>query len=231
MANPLIYMIRADIAEDYVDQHHDWYARRHAPDLMAAGFWAARGYDSATSPNMWNIYEVPDVAIFSSEAYTGGHKADPFLETAVKKLSGRTVSLYTQVLAVDAAGRDMPLIPTLQGKVVLSLRFNSQAGADAIKKWFRETVVAKHLNAAGLGTVRLWGQRDQHPKWPSIEPVWSVGVEWDSEQAAERANARKLLEGAIATGGINASDVKYDLVKKRYALVREDILEDRLASA
>lgn len=231
MANPLIYMIRADIAEDYVDRHHDWYARRHAPDLMAAGFWAARGYDSETSPNMWNIYEVPDVAIFSSEAYTGGHKADPFLESAVKKLSGRTVSLYTQLLAVDSTGHEIPLIPTLQGKWVFNLRFNSQAGVDVIKKWFREAVASKLLNLAGLGTVRLWEQRDQHPKWPSVEPVWSVGVEWDSEQAAERANVRKLFEGAVATGGISATDVKYDLVKKRYAMVREDILEDRLASA
>ena len=32
MANPLVYMIRADITEDYVEPHHEWYARRHAGD-------------------------------------------------------------------------------------------------------------------------------------------------------------------------------------------------------
>src|SRR4051794_5837131 len=88
VANPLIYMIRADIDEDYRHDHHIWYAAKHAPDLMAAGFWSARGYDSDTSPGLWNIYEVPDVAIFSSEAYTAGHKSDAGLETRVKKLHG-----------------------------------------------------------------------------------------------------------------------------------------------
>jgi len=220
--HPLIYMIRADIDDDYVEPHHEWYARRHAPDLMASGFWSARGYDSATSPGLWNIYEVPDVAIFSSEAYTGGHRSDPFLETAVKKLHGRSVSLYTQVRIVDAQGNPIVRPATLRGPVVASLRFESSATADRVASWFDERIVGKHARSPGVRTIRLWEQRERHPKWPSTEPRWSVGVEWESEAALNAAGGRKLLENAAAAG-IDVSKVKVDQVVKRYSLVREDV--------
>ena len=224
MPNPLVYMIRADITEDYVDDHHAWYARRHAPDLMAAGFWSARGYDSSVSPILWNVYEVPDVAIFSSDAYNGGHKADPFLEIAVKKLSGRTVSLYTQLQSVERGGRPQERMTTLRGPVLATLRFDTTADAAAVERWFAERVVPMHRDAPGIRTVRLWEQREQHPKWPTTEPRWSIGVEWASDDAVQSAQGRSMLEKVPAD--INAENVKVDVVKKRYSLVREDIFED-----
>jgi hypothetical protein len=223
---PLIYMIRADIDDDYVEEHHAWYARRHAPDLMAAGFWSARGYDSSTSPGLWNIYEVPDVAIFSSDAYNSGHRSDSFLETAVKKLHGRTVSLYTQLRTVDADGGDLERPPTLRGPVVASLRFDSAASPERVLAWFDERVVRAHDGVRGVRTIRLWEQRERHPKWPSTEPRWSVGIEWQSESALQEAGGRKLLEDAARSPDVNASNVKVDAVIKRYSVVREDVFGD-----
>ncbi len=224
MPNPLVYMIRADITEDYVEPHHEWYARQHAPDLMAAGFWSARGYDSPVSPILWNVYEVPDVAIFSSDAYNGGHKADPFLETAVKKLSGRTVSLYTQLHSVDGTGSRQQRMTTLRGPLLASLRFDTPAEPAAIERWFAERVVPAHRGVNGMRTVRLWEQREQHPKWPTTEPRWSIGVEWTSEDAIAAAQGRGLLERAAAD--IGATRIKVDVVKKRYSLLREEAFED-----
>jgi hypothetical protein len=225
MPNPLIYMVRADLVEDFIDEHHRWYERRHAPDVCAAGFWSARGYDSPVSPHMWNIYEVPNVALFSSEAYTSSHKNDPFVAVAVSKLLGRTVSVYTQVLAVDADGNALSRVPTIRGPALASLRFDTAAGGPAIGAWFRSHVVAPLEGAAGVRTIRLWEQREQHPKWASTEPRWSVGVEWESPAALEAGKARSVLESAAADAAANATNVKVDAVVKRYALVREDLFE------
>lgn len=226
MSVPLVYMIRADFSPDYMEEHHRWYARRHAPDLMSAGFWSTRGYDSPTSPILWNIYEVPDVAIFSSDAYKDSHRADPFLETAVKHLQGRTVSLYTQLRAVDGSGTELRRYPTLRGPVLTSLRFHSGGDAAAVQKWFLNKVVAGHRGVKGVRTVRLWEQREAHPKWPSVEPRWSVGIEWESERAVSEADGRARLESAATDDALRTSGVKVDVTKKRYGLVREDVFEE-----
>ena len=226
MSKPLVYMVRADLDLDYVEPHHAWYARKHAPDNMGAGFWSARGYDSSVSPNMWNIYEVPDVAIFSSEAYNAGHRSDPFLATAVGKLKGRTVSLYTQVEVVAPDGGAMARIPTLRGPSLASARFDSAADPAAIADWFRSRVVREHVGVAGVRTIRLWEQRDSHPKWPTTEPRWSVGIEWASQDALGAADGRGRLAGAAADATLRGSNVKVDAVWKRYSLVREDLFGD-----
>jgi hypothetical protein len=226
MSKPLVYMVRADLDDDYVEPHHAWYARKHAPDNMGAGFWSARGYDSAESPVMWNIYEVPDVAIFSSEAYNAGHRSDPFLATAVGKLKGRTVSLYTQLDVAAGDGRKLEPIPTVRGPSLTSLRFDSAASPAAIAAWFRERVIRGHLGVAGVRTVRLWEQRESHPKWPSVEPRWSVGVEWAAQDAIRAADGRGLLATAAAEPAVAATNVKVDAIWKRYALVREDVFGD-----
>ena len=225
MPNPLVYMVRADLVEDFIEDHHAWYARRHAPDVLAAGFWSARGYDSPVTPHMWNIYEVPNVALFSSEAYTSSHKNDPFVAVAVTKLLGRTVSVYTQVSAVDAAGKALAKIPTIRGPGLTSLRFDTTADAAAIEAWFARVVKA-HVGLPGVRTIRLWEQREQHPKWASAEPRWSVGVEWESGDAIAAAKGRDLLSSAAADPAAKATNVKVDAVVKRYGLFREDLFED-----
>ncbi len=225
MTTPLVYMIRADFAPEYMDEHHAWYARRHAPDLVGAGFWSARGFDATTSPILWNVYEIPDVAIFSSEAYNGAHRADPFLETAVKHLKGRTVSVYAQLRIVDGNGVAAARYPTLRGPVLASLRLETAADDAAVRAWFDAQVLPRHRGIAGVRSVRLWEQREAHPKWPSTEPRWSVGVEWDAEGAAAAADARGLLRAAAQAGDLHATLAKVDVVTKRYALVREDLFE------
>jgi len=226
MPNPLIYMVRADLVEDFVHDHHVWYQRRHAPDVVAAGFWSARGYDSPVTPHMWNIYEVPDVALFSSEAYTGSHKNDPFVAIAVTKLIGRTVSVYTQVGAVDGEGKELTRIPTIRGPGLTSLRFDTAADGAAVDSWFRERIVGSHVGVPGVRSIRLWEQREQHPKWASTEPRWSVGVEWESAVAMAAGLATGRLETAVADPALKASNVKVDAVTKRYGLYREDLFDE-----
>jgi hypothetical protein len=84
MADQPIWIVRAHLPDDFLDEGHGWYARRHAPDVVGAGFTSARGYDSPIVPRMWNIYEVPSVAVFASDVYDNSHKNDPFVAAAVE---------------------------------------------------------------------------------------------------------------------------------------------------
>lgn len=225
MADQLIYIVRANLPDDFLDEHHDWYARKHAPDVVGAGFTSARGYDSPIVPKMWNIYEVPSVAVFASDAYNNSHKNDPFVAVAVKKLIGRTVSVYTQTACMGADGKKLPSVPTLYGPGLSSLRFDSGASAADVESWFQETVVKKLVGSKGLKSIRLWEQREAHPKWASTEPRFTVAVEWESDKAAEDAGVRKIMEAAVADPKVKANRAQTDVVQKRYGLMREDRFE------
>ena len=78
----------------------------------------------------------------------------------------------------------------------------------------------------GVRTIRLWEQREQHPKWESTEPRWSVGVEWESGAAIEAAKGKDKLQAAAADPAAKATNVKVDAVVKRYGLFREDLFEN-----
>ena len=43
---PTIYTARSDVDAAHLARVEDWYARRHAPDLIRAGFYTAQAYYS-----------------------------------------------------------------------------------------------------------------------------------------------------------------------------------------
>jgi len=221
MPRPLIYVVRAELAADFVEPHHDWYARKHAPDVLGVGFLSARGYDATTAPHMWNIYEVPNVEIFSLDIYNNMHKNDPFVALAIPKLQGRTVSVFTQVIIAGADGRDIAGCPTFSGPRLVSLRFDTGGDARQTAAWFRESVVAPLAGKAGINRVRLWEQQQSHPKWATTEPHWSVAIE--TSRDADEAVAKDVLERSAKA--LPATTTKIDVADKRYALVREDLFE------
>jgi hypothetical protein len=221
MPNPLIYVVRAELADDFVEPHHEWYARKHAPDVLGVGFLSARGYDATTAPHMWNIYEVPNIEIFSLDIYNNMHKNDPFVALAIPKLQGRTVSLFTQVIIAGANGRDIAGCPTFSGPRLVSLRFDTAGEARQTAEWFRGSVVAPLAGKPGINRIRLWEQQQSHPKWPTTEPRWSVAVE--TSRDADEATVRGVLDRASQALPTRAA--KLDVADKRYALVREDLFD------
>lgn len=227
MANPLIYIVRADMPDDFFDEHHDWYARKHAPDVVGAGFTSARGYDAPEMPRMWNIYEVPSVAVFASDTYNNSHKNDPFVAVAVKKLVGRTVSVYTQLSCLGNDGKDKGPIPTLYGPGLSLMRFDTAADSAKVTAWFNTAIVAKLSAARRPRTIRLWEQREQHPKWASSEPRWGVAAEWESDKEAEASGIREVLKSAAGDSTVKPSNVLVNVVQKRFGLVREDLFSSQ----
>jgi hypothetical protein len=223
MTSPLIYIVRADMPDDFLDEHHEWYARKHAPDVVGAGFTSARGYDAPEKPRMWNIYEVPSVAVFSSDTYNNSHKNDPFVAVAVTKLVGRTVSVYTQLACLGADRKSILPVPTLYGPGLSLMRFDTEADAGKVGNWFNDAIVAKLPAASRPRTVRLWEQREQHPKWASTEPRWGVAAEWASDREAEASGIRDILKAGAGDATVKATNVLVNVVQKRFGLVREDL--------
>ena len=223
MKKPLIYIVRAELADGFENEHHDWYARKHAPDVLGVGFLSARGYDATTSPHMWNIYEVPNVDIFSLSIYSDMHKNDPFVALAIPKLHGRTVSVFTQVIIAGGNGTETSSCPTFSGPRMISLRFDTAADRPRVEAWFRKSVLAPLAGKKDVNRSRLWEQQESHPKWPSTEARWSVAVE--AGAGADPGGLCKLLEQALVESSLGAEKVKIDVANKRYALVREDLFD------
>ena len=221
MQRPLIYIVRAELAADFVEPHHEWYARKHAPDVLGVGFLSARGYDATTAPHMWNIYEVPNVEIFSLDIYNNMHKNDPFVALAIPKLQGRTVSVFTQVVIASGDGQEIAGCPTFSGPRLVSLRFDTTSDARQTAEWFRGSVVTSLAGKPGIKRIRLWEQQQSHPKWPSTEPRWSVAVE--TTRDADEAVASGVLERSARV--LPAQTAKIDVADKRYGLVREDLFD------
>jgi len=223
MQKPLIYIVRAELADGFEDEHHAWYARKHAPDVLSVGFLSARGYDATSSPKMWNIYEVPNVEIFSLDIYNNMHKNDPFVAIAIPKLHGRTVSVFTQVIIANGDGKEIDGCPTFSGPRMISLRFDTAADRARVESWFRKNVLVNLGGKSGVNRARLWEQQQSHPKWPSTEARWSVAIEADDAASAD--DLLQLLARASADSSLDAQNVKTDIVDKRYALVREDLFD------
>lgn len=221
MHNALIYITRGHLPDDFEDAHHEWYARKHAPEVLGAGFWSARGYDSESAPKMCNIYEVPNLEVFSSTQYREMRKNDPFVPIAVSKLSGLTAAVYAQTRVVDGKGADLKQAPTVSGGSIGFLRFDDE-DAGRVKAWFQKNIVDRLKGAAGLQRVRLLEQGEPHPLFPRKEPKWCVFVEWDSRAARDAAQGMKVLDDAMGHLA-DKTTAKTATAFKRFGLKREDV--------
>ena len=69
---PTIYTARSDVETANLARVEDWYARRHAPDLIRAGFYTAQVYYSEVgTPRICNLYEIPGPELFATPGATG----------------------------------------------------------------------------------------------------------------------------------------------------------------
>jgi len=67
---PTIYTARSDVETANLARVEDWYARRHAPDLIRAGFYSAQVYYSEVgTPRICNLYEIPGPDLFATQGY------------------------------------------------------------------------------------------------------------------------------------------------------------------
>jgi hypothetical protein len=221
MPSPIIYITRAQTTDEFEVKRREWFRRKHSTDLVGIGFLSVRGYRCPTTPQNCNVYELPDVALLSSDAYMAVRKADTFSPTVMKSFTYLSASLYTQVGVNDQNGEPLARTPTIRGPVLAMLNFDCADSADSIHAWFGRTVLDRHRGVSGVRTIRLWEQRDPHPLFPPKEPRWCAVIEWEHDPGAEASRLHRAGEDK----SIELDNIRADIGTKWHGLVRDDIFE------
>jgi hypothetical protein len=213
---PVLYAVCGEIDAPFLPVFYEWYARRHAPDVIGLGFWSARSYVGLESEqNVWDLYEIPGAEVFDRPEYEAMSNGDPGVAEALSHFGRRTVTLYDQVLIVGPKDGHAPL----SGRFLTAIRLD---GGRGIAEGYEDVVLAPLHGATGFVRGRLCARSPpQHPWWPTTEPEWCGIVEWDWAEAALEAHGREAATGAHEALG--ASRLSYNLVRLRYGLVRDDV--------
>ena len=203
---PLLYVVRMDVEDGYLDEFVKWYDTRHGPDLIDTGFHSCNAYHSVVGgPFICNVYEVPNLEIFSSEAYVDVRRRDTQLvEEVLHKISNHSNTTYTQELTVGvpesalAPGSRPSRRGAVTSPVVSTLRLDiAEDAEDRFLSWYRAGEAARQADRPGFIAGRVGRQHGKHPLFPSSQPDWIVLSEWAT------------VEEAIADGGPDAVGGRY----------------------
>lgn len=184
---PLLYVVRMDVEADYLPEFVKWYDTRHGPDLIGTGFHSCNAYHARVGgPFICNVYEIPDIAIFSSPAYAAVREHDTQLtQEVLRKISNHSNTVYEQLEVAGipkvALGKDRG--PSRAGAVcapvISTLRFDvEEARVADIRAWFRDVEAPALLGGRGALRARLARQCGKHPLFPSKQADWLLLVEW-----------------------------------------------------
>jgi len=221
VVNPIIYVTRGELSDEFELKRREWYKTRHSTDVVGVGFWSARGYRCPTKPRNFNIYELPSAELLATDAYMNMRKADTFSPTVMKAFEYISAALYTQLCVKDAQGRVVENVPSIRGPVLVMLNFDSDESEETIQSWFEDEIANSHHGTEDIRTFRLWEQRAAHPLFPPKEPRWCATIEW----ARDPGDAKQRLYDAAKSGKVKLTNVRPDIATKWYGLVREDIFE------
>jgi hypothetical protein len=202
---PLLYVVRMDVEPDYLDEFVKWYDTRHGPDLINTGFHSCNAYHARLGdPLICNVYEVPDVEIFSSDAYVAvRHNDTQLTEEVLNRINNRSNTTYEQVAtagipqAALGPGDRPSRAGAVTAPVVSTLRLDIDSSAEAaFRDWFIGSETSRIGSQAGLIRSRLARQHGKHPLFPSSQPEWIILSEWAT------------LDEAIADGGAEDIEAK-----------------------
>lgn len=187
---PLLYVVRMDVQPDYLAEFVKWYDSRHAPDLIGTGFLSCSAYHSRVGgPLICNVYEVPEIGIFSSDAYVQVRKDDrQLMEEVIPRISNHSNTVYRQEVVHGIGPRSANASPgrasrsvAVAAPVVSTLRFDCPPEREAeLRRWFAEVEAPRQAGCRGYLRSRLAQQDGKHPLFPSKQPQWLVLTEWAS---------------------------------------------------
>src|SRR5262245_23446134 len=188
---PTIYTARSDVDPAHLARVEDWYARRHAPDLIRAGFYTAQVYHSELgTPRLCNLYEIPGPELFRTQAYRDVAASDTEGPAVIALLTSRSNTIYDQVLTGNIPAGDAAWAAGGRGGAVTApalstLRFDvTDADEHALVEWYRRHEFPRLQGRPGFLAGRLCRQGPPHPTAPSRDPRWFVINEWDGVMPA-----------------------------------------------
>jgi hypothetical protein len=227
---PTIYTARSDVDAAHLARVEDWYARRHAPDLIRAGFYTAQAYYSEVgTPLVCNLYEIPGPELFGTQAYRDVAAKDTDGPAVIALLTSRSNTIYDQVLTVNvpegkagwAAGERTGAVTA---DALSALRFDvPEASEDALLEWFRTQEFPRLQGRFGFRAGRLCRRGPPHPVAPSRDPRWFVINEWEGVMAALADGTAKDAAARIEAGlsGL-VSRLAHNVGRRHFRLARPD---------
>lgn len=218
---PLLYVVRMDVENDYLDEFVKWYDTRHGPDLIATGFYSCNAYHSVVGgPLICNVYEVPDLEIFSSDAYVDVRRRDlQLVNEVLHRISNHSNTTYAQVLtagipetALEPADR-----PSRRGAVtspvVSTLRLDvTEDAEERFLSWYRDTEASRQADRPGFSAGRVGRQNGKHPLFPSSQPDWIVLSEWATvDEAVADGEPDAVADRYREALGSDVSNLSYNV--------------------
>ncbi len=228
---PLLYIVRMDVESDYVDEFVKWYDTRHGPDLIASGFHSCSAYHSQVGgPFICNVYEVPDLAIFSSDAYVQVREDDhQLVDEVLNKISNHSNTVYSQqcVVGIPESAKRADSRPSRSGAVcapvVATLRVDiAESNHEEFREWFQTKYAPLLLDKRAM-RVRLARQEGKHPMFPSKQAEWVLLVEWASLSDAQTAGpCDSRVEEAANKNSWKVDNLEYHLGALSATLLNAD---------
>src|SRR3954462_196919 len=95
--NSLLYTAQLDLAQPDLKPFLDWYAYRHAPDLVPLGFQSSACYATTGGDmNLFDIYEIPGNEIFANPDYRRMSVRDTYAPPILAKRRNKAHTIYRQ---------------------------------------------------------------------------------------------------------------------------------------
>jgi hypothetical protein len=228
---PTIYTARSDVNPTHLARVEDWYAHRHAPDLIQAGFYTAQVYYSELgAPRICNLYEIPGPPLFLTQAYRDVAAKDVEGPEVIALLTSRSNTIYEQVLTVNvpAEGGDWAAgqrTGAVTAPALSTVRFDApDAAAPALFDWYRAQEFPRLQGRPGFRAGRLCRRGPPHPVAASRDPRWFTINEWDSVTAAladgTARDATARLDTALPG---RVSSVLYNVGRRHFRLARPGV--------
>jgi hypothetical protein len=195
----LLYTAELDLAEPDVKPFLDWYAYRHAPDLVPLGFESSACYSATGGDmNLFDIYEIPNHDIFSSAGYRGMNERDTYAAAILEKRRNKAHTIYRQH-QVDSLGPNAGA--RLDADWITVSRFDGTVDADGIAAAL--SVQADEWRREGVGAVRFGSRTKDHPVYKTTRPHFMVLLEWQSRPSDGAMLIERLVQKLAAKGTIS----------------------------
>jgi hypothetical protein len=226
MTLPTLYAARSDVRAEDLPRVEKWYADRHAPDLLGAGFYSSHVYYSEVgSPLICNLYEIPGAALFDTDAYRAVAARDVEGPAVIALMTNRSNTIYAQVLTagVPAPARSWATgdrTGALGAPCIATVRFEAPAGAEGrLLEWYRAEELPRQAARPGFRAARVCRRDGRHPTAPTRDPGWFVITEWDRVDAGRAAlealgDQARLARGAGAP--VTAFQVNLGRLRMRF---------------